>query len=96
MIDLQSAAGDGLLLEALRRQPLLALDFDGTLAPIVPQPADATIDPRVPPLLSPLQARLPLAIVSGRGIDDLAARVPLDGLMLVGNHGNEWAGEGDG
>ncbi len=95
MIDLQSTAGDGLLIEALGRQPLLALDFDGTLAPIVAQPADAAIDPRVPPLLAPLQGRLPVAIVSGRGLDDLAPRVPLPGLVLIGNHGNEWAADAD-
>ena len=95
MIDLQSTAGDGLLIDALNRQPLLALDFDGTLAPIVAQPADAAIDPRVPPLLAPLQGRLPVAIVSGRGLDDLAPRVPLPGLVLIGNHGNEWAEDGD-
>lgn len=95
MIDLQSAAGDGMLIDALRRNPLLALDFDGTLAPIVAQPADAAIDPRVPPLLAPLQGRLPVAIVSGRGLDDLAPRVPLPGLVLIGNHGNEWAAYAD-
>lgn len=91
MIDLQSTAGDALLLEALRSNPLLALDFDGTLSPLVAQPAAAAMDARVPPLLEPLIARLPVAIVSGRGIVDLAARVPLKGLTLVGNHGNEWA-----
>jgi trehalose 6-phosphate phosphatase len=90
MIDLQSAAGDNLLLGALGRKPLLALDFDGTLSPLVPQPAAAAMDPRVPPLLEPLKARMPVAIVSGRGIVDLAARVPVEGLLLVGNHGNEW------
>jgi trehalose 6-phosphate phosphatase len=90
MIDLQSAAGDGLLLEALEKKPLLALDFDGTLSPLVPQPSAAAMDPRVPPLLAPLMARMPVAIVSGRGIVDLAARVPMKGLDLVGNHGNEW------
>lgn len=95
MIDLQSAVGDGLLLDALGRKPLLALDFDGTLSPIVPQPDDAAMDPRVPPLLGPLQGRLPVAIVSGRGIVDLASRVPLDGLILVGNHGNEWGPEAE-
>lgn len=90
MIDLQSAAGDVLLLDALRNNPLLALDFDGTLSPLVQQPAAAAMDPRVPSLLEPLLARMPVAIVSGRGIVDLAARVPMEGLTLVGNHGNEW------
>lgn len=90
MIHLQTAAGEALLLECLRRRPLLALDFDGTLSPLVPQPSAAAMDPRVPPLLEPLIAVMPVAIVSGRGIADLADRVPFDGLTLVGNHGNEW------
>lgn len=90
MIDLQSVAGDGLLLEALAGRPLLALDFDGTLSPLVPDPACAAMDPRVPSLLPPLMSRMPVAIVSGRGIADLSARVPMTGLTLVGNHGNEW------
>jgi trehalose-6-phosphatase len=90
MIDLQSAAGDGLLADALRSKPLLALDFDGTLSPLVPLPTAAAMDPRIPPLLPPLMTRMPVAIVSGRGIADLADRVPVKGVMLVGNHGNEW------
>jgi len=90
MIDLESAEGNALLLDALGRKPLLALDFDGTLSPLVPQPSDAAMDPRVPPLLEPLKATMPVAIVSGRGIVDLTARVPIEGLDLVGNHGNEW------
>ena len=90
MIDLLSAAGDRLLAEALRGKPLLALDFDGTLSPLVPIPDDAAIDPRMPGLLEPLMARMPVAIVSGRGLDDLRERVPLSNVTLVGNHGNEW------
>jgi len=90
VIDLRASAGEALLLEALRSRPLLALDFDGTLSPLVEQPAAAAMDPRVPPLLAPLMAKMPVAIVSGRGIVDLVARVPVKGLLLVGNHGNEW------
>jgi trehalose 6-phosphate phosphatase len=93
VIDLRSSAGEALLLEALRSRPLLALDFDGTLSPLVAQPAAAAMDPRVPPLLAPLMAKMPVAIVSGRGIVDLAARVPVKGLLMVGNHGNEWGPE---
>ena len=96
MIDLLTAAGSDLLAQALRAGPLLALDFDGTLSPLVPVPADAAIDPRMPALLAPLVARLPVAIVSGRGLDDLAVRVPVPGVTLVGNHGNEWADPANG
>jgi trehalose 6-phosphate phosphatase len=100
VIDLQSAAGDALLTDALRGRPLLALDFDGTLSPLVPMPAAAAMDPRIAPLLPPLIALMPVAVVSGRGIADLAGRIPVKGVILVGNHGNEWEpvdehGEGD-
>jgi trehalose 6-phosphate phosphatase len=95
MIDLLSPEGEALLGNAVAARPLLALDFDGTLSPLVPQPSAAAMDPRVPGLLAPLMARMPVAIVSGRGLVDLAARVPIKGLDLVGNHGNEraWAGD---
>lgn len=98
MIDLHSPDGESLLAQAVRNKPLLALDFDGTLSPLVPVPDAAAMDPRVPPLLPPLIARMPVAVVSGRGLADLAGRVPLEGLILVGNHGNEWgtSGAGDG
>ena len=38
---LLSPAGDAAIAELLTRQPLLAFDFDGTLAPIVAVPAEA-------------------------------------------------------
>jgi len=37
--------------EQARTQPLLAFDFDGTLAPIVPRPEDAAMRPRTRELL---------------------------------------------
>lgn len=78
------------LAETLSLRPVLAFDFDGTLAPIVAKPGDARIDPRVPPLLQRLRRTHVVAIVSGREIDDLRPRVGMDGIDLVGNHGNEW------
>lgn len=74
---------------------LLAVDFDGTLAPIVPHPEDATGDPHALSLLR-RAAALPftiVAIVSGRALADLRARTPpIDGLWLVGGHGAEISG----
>ena len=69
---------------------LLGLDFDGTLAPIVTDPELALPAPGVVELLSELSRSLVrLAIISGRDTDALAARLPVAGLTLVGNHGLE-------
>ena len=75
---------------------LLALDFDGTLAPIVPHPEDATILPAAGHALRRLADRddTMVAIVSGRGLDDVRARVREDGVFFAGNHGFEIEGPG--
>jgi trehalose 6-phosphate phosphatase len=92
LIDLASPAGEELLATAMSSRPVVALDFDGTLAPLVPRPEDATIDARAAEVLARLGAWVPVAIVSGRGLDDLAGRLPVKGLVLVGDHGNDWRG----
>jgi trehalose 6-phosphate phosphatase len=72
------------------REALLVFDFDGTLAPIVDDPAAARLRPATRRLLRELARRYPCAVVSGRPLRDLRARVegvPLAGLC--GNHGAE-------
>lgn len=73
---------------------LLGLDFDGTLAPIVPRPEDAALPEAIRPLLEAVAARRDtrVALVSGRGLRDLAARVAIDGVYYAGNHGLEIEG----
>lgn len=73
---------------------LLGLDFDGTLAPIVPRPEDAQLGPGLEAVLRALAGRddTRVALISGRGMRDLAARVPLDGVYFAGNHGLEIEG----
>ena len=93
LINLQSPAGEDLLADAMASRPVVALDFDGTLAPLVPRPDDAAMDPRAADVLARLAAWVPVAIVSGRGLDDLAGRIPMKGLILVGDHGNDWRGQ---
>lgn len=74
------------------RPGVLALDFDGTLAPFVVERMAATV---APPLIAPLRAltREPntrMVIVSGRPVEELAALLPLDPLPeLFGAHGWE-------
>lgn len=73
---------------------LLALDFDGTLAPIVPQPEDASMLAGARSAIATLTARpdTRVAIVSGRGLADVRGRVGLVGLYYAGNHGLEIEG----
>lgn len=75
---------------------ILFLDFDGTLAPIVPRPADATMPPDTLKALGVLAAdgKYTVAFVSGRSADDLEARAPLEGAIYAGNHGLEIRGVG--
>jgi trehalose 6-phosphate phosphatase len=75
---------------------LLGLDFDGTLAPIVPNPYDAALPGHVRPLLDALVARTDtrVALVSGRGLQDLRRRVGVPTAWYAGNHGLEIDGPG--
>jgi trehalose 6-phosphate phosphatase len=75
---------------------LIGLDFDGTLAPIVNEPADAVLAREMRALLEELanRAETTVAILSGRSLDDVRQRVGLPGLIYSGNHGLEIAGAG--
>ncbi len=75
---------------------LLFLDFDGTLAPIVDQPARAGISTAARLVLTRLAARddVTIAIMSGRRLDDVRRRTGIDGLIYAGNHGLQIAGQG--
>ena len=71
---------------------LVALDYDGVLAPIVADPQAARMLPSARRHLSAL-SMLPgvrLALVSGRGLHDLRkVASPPEGVLLVGSHGAE-------
>jgi trehalose 6-phosphate phosphatase len=70
---------------------LLGLDFDGTLAPIVPRPEDAALLPAARRALDALAERSDthIAIVSGRALADVRPRVGLERVYYAGNHGLE-------
>jgi trehalose-phosphatase len=82
----------------IRRAPhlLVCLDLDGTLIPIVHDPAVARLSPSMQQGLSTLGScqQVSLAILSGRERADLQARVDLPGLIYAGNHGLEISGPG--
>ncbi len=81
--------GEAALVAILRRRPLLAFDFDGTLAPIVARPDDARISRRAAARLGSLAARLPVAIVTGRAVEDVRGRLGFVPRYVVGSHGAE-------
>ena len=77
---------------AMRPSLLIALDFDGVLAPIVADPSAARALPQSHRYLSAL-VQLPgvrLALISGRHLADLRqVALPPEGTLLVGSHGAE-------
>jgi trehalose 6-phosphate phosphatase len=75
---------------------LLCLAYDGTLAPLVDEPAMAYLPPHVERVLRSLaeHERVSIAVLSGRERADLQAHVGLPGLIYAGNHGLEISGPG--
>ena len=70
-------------------EPLLAFDFDGTLAPIVARPDDARVPPPLAEQLARLAALRPVAVVTGRSIADATPRLGFAPRWVVGSHGAE-------
>lgn len=69
---------------------LLAFDFDGTLAPIVTEHAEAKMRTRTRSLFRRICEVYPCAVISGRSRDDVLERVGDAQLVqVVGNHGLE-------
>lgn len=84
-----SAAGKTFLQSVMRERPLLAFDFDGTLAPIVANPDEASVPLAVGRRLAVLVNLLPVAIVTGRSVDDVKERLDFCPAFIIGNHGAE-------
>lgn len=76
---------------------VIALDYDGTLAPIVPHPPDAVPADGALDVLRELASRVRvLALVTGRPADvvvDLADLAGVPGLVVLGQYGAQrWSG----
>ena len=82
---------------------MLALDFDGTLAPIVHDPAQAHVDPAALTALSRLGSMLgSIVVITGRPVrtavqlGGFAGAEGLDSMTVLGQYGVErWDAEGD-
>lgn len=76
---------------ARARRRAIALDYDGTLAPLVRRPHLSRVPAPARRALAAL-GRLPgtrVAVLSGRGIEDLGRRVRIPGAFLAGSAGLE-------
>ena len=75
---------------AKANRPGIILDFDGTISEIAPTPASAVIHPRIAEALDVAVSKFSLvAVLSGRAVRDVAARVAIPSVTYVGNHGAE-------
>ncbi|SFU12519.1 trehalose-phosphatase [Arthrobacter sp. ov118] len=91
------------LLAAVRRVAgtehlLVAMDFDGTMSPLVDHADDARPLPRAAAAFAELAAlpRTTTALISGRALESLrAVASPPENTLLIGSHGAEaWMGPG--
>jgi alpha,alpha-trehalase len=76
------------------RTPAVFLDYDGTLTPIVPDPAEARLPEATRRTLRRLARACPVAVLSGRDLPDVRSRVGLPGLHYAGSHGFDIRGPG--
>lgn len=74
------------------RQLAVFLDYDGTLTPIVNRPEKALLSDSMRETVRALAARTPVAILSGRDLDDVRQRVDIDAIAYAGCHGFDIAG----
>jgi len=89
---LDPALGEALAALATRARVLVALDFDGVLAPIVARPEEARPLPASAGAVAALAGAdgVTVALVSGRSLADLRAVAdPPPGAVLVASHGAE-------
>jgi trehalose 6-phosphate phosphatase len=69
------------------RKPVIFLDYDGTLTPIVSRPEDAVLSDDMRQTLKELAGIFTVAIVTGRDKEDVEKLVGLKQLIYAGSHG---------
>lgn len=74
------------------RCPVVCLDFDGTLSEIVSDPDAAVLVDGAAEALAAMAEQCPVAILSGRDLADIHARVGVPGVWYAGSHGFEMVG----
>ncbi len=83
-----------ILAQLAGRELAVFLDYDGTLTPIVAHPDLATLSEEMREAVRALAARCTVAVVSGRDLADVRAKVGIDSAYYAGSHGFDLAGPG--
>ncbi|WP_321494787.1 trehalose-phosphatase [uncultured Desulfobacter sp.] len=81
-----------ILQQAGDRKPVLFLDYDGTLTPIVNDPEKAFLDQGTRQILEKVAEKWVVAVISGRDLRTIQQFVQLDNLYFAGSHGFDIAG----
>lgn len=68
---------------------IIFLDYDGTLTPIVSRPELAIMSESMRRVLTELSSKIPVAIISGRELNDVRNMVNIPHIYYAGNHGFE-------
>lgn len=89
MTELLSSAGKQALQAFVTPATLFAFDLDGTLAPIVDDPATVYVPKDTRRCLARLSEVVTTAVITGRACDDALPRLGFQPAYLVGNHGSE-------
>jgi trehalose-phosphatase len=74
---------------AATRRPVVLLDFDGTISEIVTDPEAAKLLPQATAVITELSTRCPVAVLSGRRLADVRAKVGIPSVWYGGSHGIE-------
>jgi alpha,alpha-trehalose-phosphate synthase [UDP-forming]/trehalose-phosphatase len=71
----------------------LFLDYDGTITPIASSPDKAVLSEQMRSLILKLRDVMPVAIITGRSLENIKSIARLDNVIYAGNHGAEiWDG----
>jgi len=84
-----SSEGQAQLDRIIKPGLLCAFDFDGTLAPLVLQPDHAALPEELRLRLVELSSYAPIALITGRSLQDIRSRMGFEPDFVIGNHGIE-------
>ena len=95
MPDTERTLADDVRRRAQGKHLVILLDFDGTLCGFEPDPQAVLLPAGLRDVIVGLQQRATVGIVSGRRLNDVRARVGIEGAVFAGLHGLEIEGLGE-